>query len=253
MSPVWWRMSWLYACDDPGPLGDDSSPSQHDRSCVGGKARAHRNQRLRCAIIAGVMASQALRSSLLGCDGLPRCGFRRALKLTSRTTLPKPRQPKRALQQVCSLKDGSVMQNLSILSPLLSVHKRLKAVEADTPFGSLFKVLLPGPLVSMSTYCLSPQTTSDARQQDTETDARQLVVAMLLNCRKGPAPYCTGIHACAAHASQLLPGWLGSGVRTALGGPSARLHHQLRCAGHYNIQHVHVSCMACSLNVEIRM
>ena len=109
------------------------------------------------------MASQALRSSLLGSDGLPRCGVRCALKLTSRTTLPKPRQPKRALQQVCSLKDGSAMQNLSILSPLLSVHKRLKAVEADTPFGSLFKVLLPGPLVSMTVYGPVPSAISDAR------------------------------------------------------------------------------------------
>jgi hypothetical protein len=108
------------------------------------------------------MASQALRSSLLGSDGLPRCSVRRALKLTSRTTLPKPRQPKRALQQVCSLKDSSIMQNLSILSPLLGVHKRLKAVEADTPFGSLFKVLLPGPLVSMTTHGTVLSTIADA-------------------------------------------------------------------------------------------
>jgi hypothetical protein len=94
------------------------------------------------------MASQvaALGSPLVCSDRVPRRGVRSALKLTSRTTLPKPQQ-RRALQTVCSSKDGSVMQNLSLFSPVLSVQKRLKSVEADTPFGSLFKILLPGPLV----------------------------------------------------------------------------------------------------------
>lgn len=43
------------------------------------------------------------------------------------------------------------MQKLSLLTPwMLSIQKRLKAAPADTPFGSLYKLLLPGPLASIS-------------------------------------------------------------------------------------------------------
>lgn len=38
------------------------------------------------------------------------------------------------------------MSKMSLLSPIFGIQKRLQAVEADTPFGSLFKILLPGPL-----------------------------------------------------------------------------------------------------------
>lgn len=91
------------------------------------------------------------------------------------------------------------MQKLSLLSPVLGIQKRLKAVEADTPFGSLFKILLPGPLASILVSSCQAWGCTVSNAHCKPAQPRMMLLAyQLTTLRDDP---CAGVHPSAAHAS----------------------------------------------------